>query len=117
MRRGNKRKFGRTAKQRHALMVSLATALIEHKRIKTTSAKARALSKFADKLVTQARLPSLRAHRKLHRDLGKKAVKILISEIAPKLHDQHGGFTRIASLPIRQSDSARMALIEFTIPS
>lgn len=113
MKRGNKKKFGLERNQRKALYKSLATALIDNGRIKTTVVKAKSLSSFMDKAVTGAKRQSLAARRKLNTQLGVKAASKLFKEIAPGLKDRNGGYTRVIKLGQRKSDGAPMALIEF----
>jgi len=114
MKRGNKRKFGRERNLRKALYKSLATALIDHGKIKTTSAKAKSLSAFADKLVTVAKKQNLSSRRDLIKTLHPKVVKKLVDDIAPKFSDRKGGYTRVTRLGQRKSDGAEMSIIEFT---
>ncbi|KKT80813.1 MAG: 50S ribosomal protein L17 [Candidatus Yanofskybacteria bacterium RIFCSPHIGHO2_02_FULL_44_12b] len=114
MRRGKHRKFGRETKQRRALYKSLATALIEHGRIKTTVAKSKALSSYMDKLISTARKGDLASRKSLGTNLGPKAASKLAGEISPKFKERSGGFTRVVRLGQRKSDGAPMALIEFT---
>jgi large subunit ribosomal protein L17 len=114
MKRGNIRKFGREKAQREALFKSLATALIEHGRIKTTKAKAKSLSSHTDKLVTIAKKKTLASRRALGSELGPAAVKKLADDIAPRFSDRSGGYTRVIPLDRRKSDGSEMALIEFT---
>ena len=114
MRRGDHRKFGREKNQRNALYKALATALIEHGKIKTTIAKSKSLSSFMDKLVTTARNGDIASRRLLAKDIGEKAVHKLTNEISPKFKDRQGGYTRVIRLGQRKSDGAPMALIEFT---
>jgi len=114
MRRGNYRKFGRKSGQRQALYKSLATALIDHGKIKTTSAKAKSLSSFADKLVTTARKADISSRRELTRTFHPKTVTKLINEIAPRFSDKKGGYTRVIRLERRKSDGSQMAIIEWT---
>lgn len=114
MRRGNKRKFGREKNQRKALYKSLATALIDHGKIKTTQAKAKSLSSFIDKLVVKASRDGLESRRFILKNIGEKATRKLISEIGPKFKDKKGGYTRVIKLGQRKSDSSPMAMIEFT---
>ena len=113
MKRGTKRKFGREFVQRKALLRSLATALIERGKIRTTKAKAKTLKQLADKFVSRARTPGLHSHRLLTQQLGTIAVKKLMSDIAPRFTDRSGGYTRIIPMPRRRSDGAEMALVEF----
>src|SRR3989344_842021 len=113
MRRGKNVKLGRESAQRQALYKSLATALIDHGKIKTTSAKAKSLSSFADKLVTIAKNQNIAARRELARTFHPKIVKKLVDEIAPRFSDRKGGYTKVIRLGQRKSDSAEMSLIEF----
>lgn len=114
MKRGNIRKFGRKKRLREALYKSLATALIDHGKIKTTTAKAKSLSAFADKLITTAKKQNLASRKKLLETFHPKTVKKLADEIAPRFSDKKGGYTRVIRLGQRKSDGAEMALIEFT---
>jgi len=114
MRRGNKRKFARVKNQRKALYKALATALIEHGRIKTTTAKAKSLSSFTDRLVTKAKKGDLASRKLIRQDIGEKATKKLMSDIGPKFKERNGGYTKVLRLGRRTSDGAEMALIEFT---
>lgn len=113
MRRGNQRKFKRKRNQRTSLYKALATALIEHGKIKTTQAKAKSLSSFIDKLVTRASKNDLASRKFISEIVGKKAAKKLVSEIGPKFKERKGGYTRIIRLGQRRSDGAPMTLIEF----
>ena len=115
MRRGKNRKFGREKRLREALYKSLATALIDRGRIKTTSAKAKSLSAFADKLITTAKKQNLASRKKLSSVFHQKTVKILVDEIAPRFSDRKGGYTRVIRLGQRKSDGSEMAFIEFTM--
>ncbi|OGN06467.1 MAG: 50S ribosomal protein L17 [Candidatus Yanofskybacteria bacterium RIFCSPHIGHO2_02_FULL_38_22b] len=114
MQRGNIRKFGRVRKQRKALYKALATALIEHGKIKTTSTKAKAVSSFTDKLVTKAKKGDLASGRLIRHYLGDKATKKLMAEIGPKFKDRKGGYTRVLRLGRRISDGSEMSIVEFT---
>lgn len=114
MRRGKHRKFGRETIQRKALYKSLATALIEHGKIKTTVAKAKSLSAHFNKMITLAKKQNLASRRLLQSQIGNKAVKKLFTEIAPGFESKKGGYTRVVRLGQRQSDGAEMALIELT---
>ncbi|SRR3989338_2744989 len=114
MRRGKKRKLGRERHLRRALYKSLATALVDHGKIKTTSAKAKSLSSFADKLVTTAKKQTLASRRELAETFHPKTVKKLMDEIAPRFSDKKGGYTRVVRLGQRKSDGSPMAIVEFT---
>ena len=106
------RKFGREKDQKKALLKSLARSLFLHGKIKTTEAKAKELSGFAEKLITKARKGDLLARRHLAKYFEKDLVKKIIDEIGPKYKDRPGGYTRIVKLQPRKSDGARIAIIE-----
>lgn len=114
MKRGNIKKFGRVRSQRKALMKSLATALIEHGRIMTTETKAKALSPFVAGLMRSARTGTVSARRLLRKDIGEKAVKKLVDDIAPKFKESRGGYTRVIKLHRRKTDGAPVSMIEWT---
>ena len=115
MRHQNKTaKLGRTAEHRKALLANQVCSLIEHQRIKTTLAKAKAVRPLAEKIVTLGKNGSLHARRNALSILRQKtAVKKLFDEIAPRSTDRKGGYTRIVKLGQRKSDSASMAFIEW----
>jgi len=107
-------KLGRTTAHRDALLANQVCSLIEHGRIKTTLAKAKAVRPLAEKLVTLGKRGDLHARRLAAGKLGQKdAVKKLFAEIAPRSADRKGGYTRITKLGPRMSDSAPMAYIEW----
>jgi len=87
--------------------------LIEHERITTTEARAKELAPFIEKLITKAKKGGLSQRRQVARVLSKKSTKKLFNEIAPRYKDRPGGYTRILKLPPRESDGAKMAIIEF----
>ena len=106
------RKFSREKDQRKALMVSLANSLFLHEKIKTTEAKAKELSSFAQKIITRAKKGDIAARRSLARLFSAKIVKKLVDEIAANYKDRKGGYVRIIKMAPRKSDGARMAIIE-----
>ena len=107
-------KLGLTAAHRKALLANQVCSLIEHQRIKTTLAKAKAVRPLAEKIVTLGKNGSLHARRNALSILRQKdAVKKLFDEIAPRSTDRNGGYTRIVKLGQRKSDSASMAFIEW----
>ena len=107
-------KLGRTAEHRKALLANQVCSLIEHRRIKTTLAKAKAVRPLAERMVTLGKNGSLHARRNALSILRQKdAVKKLFDEIAPRSTDRNGGYTRIVRLGQRKSDSASMAFIEW----
>ncbi|MEY2549125.1 MAG: large subunit ribosomal protein [Verrucomicrobiota bacterium] len=107
-------KLGLTAEHRKALLANQVCSLIEHQRIKTTLAKAKAVRPLAEKMVTLGKQGSLHARRTALAVLRqKKAVKKLFDDIAPRSADRKGGYTRIIKLGARKSDSAKVAFIEW----
>jgi large subunit ribosomal protein L17 len=107
-------KLGRTAEHRKALLANQVCSLIEHQRIKTTLAKAKAVRPLAEKMVTLGKKGSLHARRTALAVLRQKgAVKKLFDDIAPRSADRNGGYTRIVKLGARKSDSAPVAFIEW----
>jgi len=107
-------KLGRTAEHRKALLANQVCALIEHQRIKTTLAKAKAVRPLAEKMVTLGKNGSIHARRTALAVLRQKdAVKKLFDDIAQRSAERNGGYTRIIRLGARKSDSARMAFIEW----
>jgi large subunit ribosomal protein L17 len=107
-------KLGRTAEHRKALLANQVCSLIEHQRIKTTLAKAKAVRPLAEKMVTLGKKGSLHARRTALATLRHKdAVQKLFDDIAPRSTERNGGYTRIVKLGQRKSDSARMAFIEW----
>ena len=114
MKRGNVRKFGRVRSKRKALHKALATALIEHGKIKTTAAKGKAVASYVEKLVTKSKNADVAVRRELSTGLGTKAVSTLTKNIAPLFADVKSGYTRITRLGRRTSDGSAMVMVEFT---
>jgi large subunit ribosomal protein L17 len=107
-------KLGRTAEHRKALLANQVCSLIEHQRIKTTLAKAKAVRPLAERMVTLGKNGSIHARRTALATLRQKnAVKKLFADIAPRAAERNGGYTRIVKLGQRKSDSAPMAFIEW----
>jgi large subunit ribosomal protein L17 len=115
MRHQNKTvKLGRTAEHRKALLANQVCSLIEHQRIRTTLAKAKAVRPLAEKMVTLGKNGSLHARRTALAVLRQKdAVKKLFEDIAPRSSTRQGGYTRIIKLGQRKSDSAPIAFLEW----
>ena len=108
-------KLGLKEGHRKSLLANLAVSLIEHNRIKTTLAKAKALRPLAEKLVTIGKKNTIHARRTAKAVLRQDgAVTKLFAEIAPRAADRKGGYTRIIKLPLRLSDAAEVAFIEWT---
>lgn len=114
MRHGKKiNHLGRTASHRKALMANMACSLLLHKRISTTLAKAKALRTYVEPLITKSKDDSTHNRRTVFAYLkNKEAVSELFREIAPKIADRPGGYTRILKTGFRQGDAAEMCFIE-----
>src|SRR3954453_10632360 len=107
-------KLGRTAEHRKALLANQVCSLIEHERIKTTLAKAKAVRPLAERMVTLGKNGSLHARRTALAVLRQKnAVRKLFESIAPRSAERMGGYTRIVKLGPRKSDSAPIAFLEW----
>jgi len=105
--------LGRTSEHRKALLSNMASSLIEKKRIKTTVAKAKALRKYVEPLITKAKSDTTHSRRVVFSYLqNKNAVSILFREIAEKIADRPGGYTRILKTGNRLGDNAEMCIIE-----
>ena len=108
------RKFGREKSQRHAMMRSLARNLIRDNQIKTTTAKAKELRPFVEKMVTRAKINTVASRRIIMTRLqGAPELKKLFDTVAPKYKDRNGGYTRIIRMPARDLDGSPMAIIQF----
>ena len=114
MRHGKKfNHLGRQKGHRKALLSNMAVSLIEHKRISTTVAKAKALSQFVEPLITKAKTDDMNSRRTVFRYLQKKeAVQELFGEVASKVADRAGGYTRILKTGNRLGDNADTCIIE-----
>ena len=110
----NRHKLSRDSAHRKALLANLSKELIEHERIETTLAKAKAVKPDVERLITLARRGDLHARRQALSALGqdKFAVYKLFEEIAPRYSERPGGYTRILKLGPRKSDATEMALLE-----
>jgi large subunit ribosomal protein L17 len=108
------RKLGRDSAQRKALYSNLASALIEHGRIKTTEAKAKEVRPIVEEMITLGKRGEVAAHRHAVAFLRSKAIAhALFAEVAPRFADRPGGYTRIVKIGPRQGDAARMVYLEF----
>jgi large subunit ribosomal protein L17 len=106
-------KLNRTASHRQATLANLATQLFTHKKIQTTTVKARAARPIAERLITFAKNGTLHARRQVLRTIrDKQVVKELFEEIAPVYVNRNGGYTRIVKLGLRQGDGAEVAYLE-----
>lgn len=114
MRHGDKvNNLGRKTAHRQALMQNLTSQLIQHKRITTTLAKAKALRVYAEPIITRAKNDTMHNRRVVFSHLqDKEAIKELFGVIGDKVANRPGGYTRIIKLPRRMGDAADMAMIE-----
>ena len=105
--------LGRTASHRSSMLANMAISLIMHKRITTTVAKAKALKKYVEPLITKAKEDSTNSRRVVFSYLqNKEAIKELFGEVSQKVGDRPGGYTRIIKLGTRQGDAAQVCFIE-----
>ncbi len=105
--------LGRTASHRASMLANMASSLIMHKRITTTLAKAKALKKYVEPLITRSKNDTTTSRRVVFRYLQDKyAVKELFGTVAAKVADRPGGYTRVIRLGLRQGDAAEIAFIE-----
>jgi large subunit ribosomal protein L17 len=114
MRHRNKgRQLSRTASHREAMLRNMATSLFRHERIETTTAKAKELRPFAERLITLAKRGDLHARRLAARKVADREVLIkLFDSIGPRFAERPGGYTRVLKIGHRQGDGAEMAMIE-----
>jgi large subunit ribosomal protein L17 len=110
----NRHKLSRDSAHRKALLMNLSKELIDHERIETTTAKAKAVKPEVERLITLAKRGDLHARRQALAALGqdKFVVYKLFDEIAPRYAERPGGYTRILKLGPRKSDATEMALLE-----
>jgi len=107
------KKLGRDASHRRALYANLACSLIEHGRIRTTEAKAKALKPYAEKMITLGRRGDLHARRQVLSELrSQEVVHQLFADVGPRMADRPGGYTRIVKIGPRQGDAADMVYLE-----
>jgi large subunit ribosomal protein L17 len=114
MRHGKKiNHLGRKSAHRNSMLANMACSLIEHKRINTTTAKAKALRTFVEPLITKSKEDTTHNRRLVFAKLRNKyAVSELFREVAPKVASRPGGYTRVIKLGHRLGDAADMAMIE-----
>ena len=109
--------LGRTASHRDAMLANMAVSLIMHKRLTTTLAKAKALKKYVEPLITRSKEDTTNSRRVVFRYLQKKeAIKELFSTVAAKVADRPGGYTRVIKLGTRQGDAAEIAFVAVSLP-
>jgi large subunit ribosomal protein L17 len=110
----NRYQLSRSSAHRKSLLMNLSKEVIEHERIETSEAKAKAVKPELEKLITLAKRGDLHARRQALAALGqdKFAVHKLFDEVAPRYSERPGGYTRIMKLGPRRSDSTEMVLLE-----
>ena len=107
------RKLGRTASHRKATLKSLAQAIIEHKEIKTTLAKAKEAKRHIERLITYTKDDTVHARRLAYKVLNNhQSVKVLFDEIGPVFDERNGGYSRVIQLGQRKGDAAEMAILQ-----
>lgn len=111
----HKYKLGVSPSHRKSMIMNLASELIDHKKIKTTKTRCKAVRIYVEKLVTLAKEDSVANRRTAYKKLNnKQAVKVLFEELGPKFKERNGGYTRILKLAEgRVGDNAPMAFISF----
>lgn len=106
-------KLNRKTSHRKALLRNLATALFRHERIETTSAKARVLRPYAERLITMSKRGDLHSRRRAARYVqDHEVLKKLFDDLAERFRGRDGGYTRILKIGVRQGDKAPLSLIE-----
>ena len=117
MRHGKKvKKLGRTSSHRKAMLENMAASLFTYHIIKTTEPKAKEVRKLAEKIITLAKKEDLHAHRQVFDVIRDRTlVKKIFTEIAPKLKDREGGYTRVLKLGVRRGDGAQLSIVELLI--
>ena len=107
------RKLGRTAAHRRATMRNMVTSLFRHGRIETTTAKAKELRPYAERLITLAKRGDLHARRLAATKVqDREVLGTLFDDIGPRFSERPGGYTRVLKLGARKGDAAEMSLIE-----
>ncbi len=107
------KKLGRTKAHREAMLANMAMSLFEHRVIKTTDAKAKALRPVVDRLIATAKKDTLAAKRQVAKTVHQKKIfKKLFTEIVPQFQDRDSGFTRVIKLGVRRGDGAPISVVE-----
>jgi len=111
------KKLGRTKAHRDAMLSNMAMSLFEHRVIKTTDAKAKALRPVVDRIITNAKKETLASKRLVAKSVHEKKVfKKLFDEILPNLTDRISGYTRVIKLGVRRGDGAPISVVELLTP-
>lgn len=107
------KKLGRTASHRNAMLANMVSSVLEHKHIRTTTAKAKVARRMVDRMITHAKKNTVAARRLVFDRLRRRdIVKMLFDDIAPKFATRNGGYTRVLKLGRRQGDGAEIAILE-----
>jgi len=111
------KKLGRTRPHREAMLSNMAMSLVQHRMIKTTDAKAKALRPVVDRLVRTAKLGTLASKRQVAKTIHVKEVfKKFYDEVVPHFADRDSGYTRVMKLGVRRGDGAPMSIVELLTP-
>lgn len=109
------RELSRTRSHKTAMLRNMATSLFRHERIRTTTAKAKELRPFAEKLITLSRRDDVHSRRRVRRHIAdRRILGKLFDDIGPRFQERSGGYTRILKLGARKGDGAEMSLMELT---
>ncbi|MBD3256848.1 50S ribosomal protein L17 [candidate division GN15 bacterium] len=112
------KKLGRTKPHRDAMLANMAMSLIQHRMIKTTDAKAKALRPVVDRLISTAKKGTLASKRQVAKTIHVKEVyKKFFDEVVPQFEDRDSGFTRVMKLGVRRGDGAPISVVELLIES
>jgi len=110
------KKLGRTKPHREAMLANMAMSLIQHRMIRTTDAKAKALKPLVDRIISTAKKDTLAAKRQVAKTIkNKELFKKLYGEIVPKFADRDSGFSRVIKLGVRRGDGAPVSVVELLI--
>ena len=114
--RDKTKKLGRTKPHREAMLANMAMSLFEHRQIRTTDAKAKALRPLVDRLISTAKQGTLASKRQVAKTVHVKPIlRKLFDDIVPQFSDRDSGFTRVLKLGVRQGDGAPLSIVELMI--
>ena len=112
----NGRKLAVTPSHKKAMMRNMATSLFLHEKVTTTVPRAKEVVKFAEKLITKAKVADLNAKKALHAEIAnKEVIKKVFEVLVPRYKERNGGYTQIFKLGLRKGDCAEMAIIKLVI--
>ncbi|MEA2030665.1 MAG: 50S ribosomal protein L17 [candidate division Zixibacteria bacterium] len=111
------KKLGRTRSHREAMLANMAMSLLQHRVIKTTDAKAKALQPIVDRVISNAKKNTLVSKRQVAKTIRQKAIfKKLFVDILPHFQDRDSGFTRVVKMGVRRGDGAPISIVELLTP-